>query len=365
MSSLDRSSLPSVYGVGLIALDLVLSGKSTTPVHSYAGGTCGNVLSILAYLGWEAYPVGRLDNDAASQRVKADMRSWGVKLDFTGCEPTSSTPIIIQEIREDKNGLPKHRFSWACPHCGSWLPAYKPILKEAAETISLSLDKPKVLFIDRLSRGAIILASKAASLGALVVFEPSANSDDKLLAEMLQIAHILKYAEERFEAIDGAMNKGSAVLLEIKTLGKEGLQFRHKLNGQKSGWTHFSALKAPVMKDTCGAGDWCTAGIISQIGCNGKKGFDRIQDKALSSAIRYGQALAAWNCGFEGARGGMYAIKKPLFCSQIKDILEGKGKPIYWTSQRSKSTIGITCPSCPPSRGLRQKPASKIEMASR
>ncbi len=28
----------------------------------------------------------------------------------------------------------------------------------------------------------------------------------------------------------------------------------------------------------------------------------------LQSAIDFGQALAAWNCGFLGARGGMYAV---------------------------------------------------------
>jgi sugar/nucleoside kinase (ribokinase family) len=59
-------------------------------------GTCGNVLSILAYLGWDAFPIARLNSDSASQRVKADMKRWGVKLDFASCPPTTHTPIIIQ-----------------------------------------------------------------------------------------------------------------------------------------------------------------------------------------------------------------------------------------------------------------------------
>ena len=47
---------PSIFGTGLIALDLVISSDPATPVQSWVGGTCGNVLSILAYLGWDAFP---------------------------------------------------------------------------------------------------------------------------------------------------------------------------------------------------------------------------------------------------------------------------------------------------------------------
>jgi sugar/nucleoside kinase (ribokinase family) len=102
---------PRVFGTGLIALDLVLSADPAAPVRSWAGGTCGNVLSILAYLGWDAFPIARLNSDSASQRVKADMKRWGVKLDFASCPPTTHTPIIIQEIRRGRNGAPTHRFS--------------------------------------------------------------------------------------------------------------------------------------------------------------------------------------------------------------------------------------------------------------
>ena len=73
---------PKVFGTGLIALDLVIGPKPETPVRSWAGGTCGNVLSILAYLGWDAYPVARMNSDVASDRVRADMKRWGVHLDW-------------------------------------------------------------------------------------------------------------------------------------------------------------------------------------------------------------------------------------------------------------------------------------------
>ena len=101
-----RSEKPRAFGTGLIALDLVMSANPNRPVQSWAGGTCGNVLSILAYLGWESYPIARMNGDPASERVRADMSRWGMKLDFAGCEPTSHTPIIIQEIRRGRDGSP-------------------------------------------------------------------------------------------------------------------------------------------------------------------------------------------------------------------------------------------------------------------
>ena len=72
---------PSVFGAGLIALDLVANADSSSSFRAQAGGTCGNVLTALAYLGWNSYPIARLNDDAASRVVRADLTRWGVHLD--------------------------------------------------------------------------------------------------------------------------------------------------------------------------------------------------------------------------------------------------------------------------------------------
>jgi hypothetical protein len=41
----------------------------------------------------------------------------------------------------------------------------------------------------------------------------------------------------------------------------------------------------------------------------------------LYEALCFGQALAAWNCSFEGARGGMYQVTKEALQSEITSIL--------------------------------------------
>jgi fructokinase len=204
MTSFGR---PKVFGAGLIALDLVVSSDPQMPVRSWAGGTCGNILSILAYLGWDAYPIGRLNSDPASIRVRSDMQRWGVRLDYASCKPTAHTPIIVQEIRRGRDGRPKHWFSWSCPRCGQWLPAFKPVTAEAAEVVTQGLAGASVFFLDRLSRAGLTLARSASDAGAVVVFEPSGKGADKLFGEALQLAHIVKYADERLIGLDDPLRK--------------------------------------------------------------------------------------------------------------------------------------------------------------
>jgi sugar/nucleoside kinase (ribokinase family) len=301
-------------------------------------------------LGWDAYPVARLDSDAASQRVKADLRRWGVHLDYVACAPTKATPIVVQEIRRDKTGSPRHRFSWSCLNCGTWLPSYQPVTASSVEPLAAQMAEPTVFFMDRLSRASLMLASAAAARGAVVVFEPSARSDDRLLREALRIAHIVKYADERFHRIDGVFTRGTPTLVEVQTLGAEGLRFRHRLNLHGvNAWKKLPAIKAPVLKDAAGSGDWCTAGLLSRIAKGGQAGLANITPDALQEALRFGQALAAWNCGFEGARGGMYAVDKQGHETQVREILHGQSSVALWrTVKLRQHTRSITCPACPP-----------------
>jgi fructokinase len=58
MNRTDRAA-PTAYGTGFVALDVVVDLKAGTEAR-FAGGTCGNVLTILAFLGWRAVPIASL-----------------------------------------------------------------------------------------------------------------------------------------------------------------------------------------------------------------------------------------------------------------------------------------------------------------
>src|SRR5437867_1521785 len=101
---------PRALGTGLVTLDVVLHAGSVEPPPSYAGGTCGNVLTILSYLGWETVPISRLSPGTATERLFADLARWNVSTDFISIERGGSTPIIIHHISRRPDDQPYHTF---------------------------------------------------------------------------------------------------------------------------------------------------------------------------------------------------------------------------------------------------------------
>src|SRR5208337_2161264 len=108
---------PIVIGTGLVALDIVFGPNGGESLGRWAGGTCGNVLTILSCLGWASYPVARFADDEQSQVLRQDLSSWGVHLDYVYQSASGSTPIILQHIRRDHRGDIIHTFSFKCPVC--------------------------------------------------------------------------------------------------------------------------------------------------------------------------------------------------------------------------------------------------------
>jgi fructokinase len=316
----DRQK-PAIIGTGLIALDIIFGREVEQLPQVMAGGTCGNVLAILSFLGWDSYPVARMSGDTASKLVAQDLSRWGVRMDFASATPSASTPIIVQRISRNSSGQSVHRFSWNCPVCGVYLPSYKPILATSAQQISSKLSAPNVFFLDRVSRGALILAEASAAQGALVVFEPSGVRDPKLFREALAISHVVKYSHERMGELGDSI-ASAAPPLQIETLGSGGLRYRSNLHSYRTrGWKRLDCWKVESVKDTAGAGDWCTAGLLHHLARNGAAGLRGVKAAELDSAMQLGQALAAWSCGYEGARGGLYCADRGTMWEEITGIM--------------------------------------------
>lgn len=332
--------VPRVLGAGLVALDLVVSPDAHVPIQAWAGGTCGNVLAILAWHGWDALPIARMNGDSASERVRSDLERFGVNMSLADCAPVTNTPIVVQEIRRNRSGAATHRFSWACLQCGGWLPSFKPVTRDVVERVQPFIADSSAFFFDRVSRGTLELAREAATAGAVVMFEPSGRGDDKMFNEALELAHIVKYADQRMANLTDEGPSENRVL-EIQTLGAEGLRFRMPQRKRADGWRLMKAAPAETVVDACGSGDWCSAGLLSHVASNGVDGLRGLTVKAATDALRYGQELAAWNCGFEGARGGMYQDVDMRFVPRIghlASIRPGRGEP-------TTSPL-IQCPKC-------------------
>lgn len=306
--------LPAVYGSGLIALDVVFSAQRPGSSWSAAGGTCGNVLAALSFLGWNSYPIARLNGDAASRRLQEDLLGCEVDLALASQHPPAPTPIIVQVIRHESDGHPRHRFLLACPECRNWLPPFRPVTREGAldviariSSATPLLPTPNVFFFDRVSRSTLLLAEAFCELGALVVFEPSGVGQPQLFEEAVGVAHVLKYSRDRRPDLSGRRFPRRRRLIEIETLGAAGLRFRSALH-PTCAWRSLAAVQAPVVLDTAGAGDWCTASFLLMVGSSGATGLAKASPEAVEHGLRFGQGAAAVACAFEGARGLMNAL---------------------------------------------------------
>jgi fructokinase len=359
--NVNFEAAPLAAGTGLVALDVVLSQDRPEKPRYWAGGTCGNVLVALRYLGWQSAPIARLREGAAASGLLEDLKRWGVATSFVSLSEDGSTPVIVERIRRAPGGEVFHTFSWRCPSCGARFPGYKPVLAAEAEELVGQLGSPRVFFFDRLSRGAIILAQAVAERGAAVVFEPSSVGTPSLFREAWELADVVKYSHERLSELPADLDGLKDPKVQIETLGKDGLRYRTRLPGSKTGaWRWLESVPAARVRDTAGAGDWCTAGIVHRLFPAGASALEAATDAHVLDAVRYGQALGAWTCGFEGARGGMYEVEKDRFDEQVAALLGTRLIPesdAFRRQAAAENAVACLCPSCEQPGRMAVRPA--------
>ncbi|MBS1773928.1 MAG: hypothetical protein JST82_13805 [Bacteroidetes bacterium] len=334
-------------GIGLVALDVIMNGdKAFKPLY-FVGGSCGNVMAILAYMDWQTFPVARLANNDATKIILKEFKQNHVNTELVSVTNDGSTPIIIHRVLKDKAGKPKHRFEFRDPETGKYLPSYKPVLASAIPDIVDKKPSAKVLYLDRITRSSVELAKECKSSGGVVFLEPSSIREEKIFNECLSYCDIIKFSSERIPNYK-QLYKKPRVALEIETLGEKGLNFRTIYD---TNWSYLPAYKISNVFDAAGAGDWCSSGVIHRLLSSGS--FEKNLSKdILIEAMNFGQLLGSLNCLFLGARGLMFANSFSDLLEEIqkdnaqdiidefeKRILKADVKPTRYVSNRSLNTI--------------------------
>ena len=301
-----------IVGAGMVALDIIINNGAKTPIFS-AGGTCGNVLAGLSFLGWESTPISRVGMDLAGGILIQDLLDNGVNIEHITQEEKLGTPRIVERL--NSNGVyAKHSFLLRCPTCHAYLPRFQsPKLEVINDIISKNYLNPEVYLFDRVTPSTLKLAGNYREEGALIFFEPINLKSTDGLEKAINLSHIVKYAgNESEKRLKGSVNdqimqniRSFGPTLVIQTLGKYGLSF---INGKKSKPQYRKSFEINRIYDTSGAGDWCTVGFLFYLKelalDNNVRLVETLESNDLiNSALSFGQILASLSCMFVGARG--------------------------------------------------------------
>ena len=304
----------SFWGAGFVAMDVVEFDNGS---FATTGGSCGNVVAILAWLGWHARPIARLGKDEIGNFVRTELNTLGADVTYLSSEERVKTPVVMHKFSRTTNGNRSHHFSFNCPACGKWLPRHRSITLKQATALIGENETPEVFYFDRVSPGSLFLAQVARDRGALVIFEPASGRDNANFRKAIEVCHVFKYSYESLHWTSGRNLLNSPELV-VETRGASGLRFRW--NGR---WSSLDAYEVRGLVDAAGSGDWCTALLIHQLATEGVTSFNRVSHRKVKDALATGQAAAAINCRLTGSRGIMFtydldALNKELL--RVKEL---------------------------------------------
>jgi fructokinase len=343
-----QNAARSVLGAGLITLDIIIQEQEGSSIAHAVGGTCGNVIAALAYLGWDTTPIGRLGDDAAGHAIRQELSGLGVSSSQLTREDELSSARIVQFIVERRNGI-RHRFGFSCPTCGNPFSRFRPPTLEQAEAALAKNYAPDVFFFDRVSAAILAMASEFRKRGALIYFEPSGVGRPAEFIKALAVAHIVKYSADRMHGRLPGLPSLKGQRLEIETQGPQGLRFRWLGDGGTKSWHAQTAFKVRTLRDAAGAGDWCTAGFLYQLDWKRDREFAELKEEELNPSLMFGQALAALNCQHVGARGATIDVDSTSMLNSVS-VVQAKGTTDSPTHVRSRKTSArrhaVSCQTC-------------------
>lgn len=231
-----------------------------TIIKRCVGNTCGNIATILPYLGVQTYPIGHFDLSEQGLQIKADLERYGADTRFVQNSDKGGTTISeCLHKRNNKTGEEKLSFRQFGP-ASRFAKRKYPRGRDEAPAFLEALDfTPDVFFFDAPECGFRVIAEGLRQRGTLVYFEPEGSDTESKLMDAIRKSDIIKFSEQRFP--DASFVNEFKDKLFIQTMGDKGIRF--SLCG--SDWTVIPPVINTNVVDTEGAGDWTTSQFIACI----------------------------------------------------------------------------------------------------
>ena len=263
------------------------------------GGTCGNVMCMLAHFGWEAFPVTKLDRSEEGLGMTKSLEEYGCDCRFVTNTDDGGTTILTIRHGLDENGNKKMSVRQGSPG-GSRFPRRRHLrLRDQAPAFIEALDfVPDVFFFDDPAAGYRYMARELREKGALVYFEPSVI-EEKADFESIAASDIIKFSGENVQDVSFIDNYKDKLF--IQTLGSDGLRFN--LRGE--GWVNLPPVENDNVADWEGAGDWTTSAFLNALAEADALSIKRLTSALVKDALEKAQIVASRSVSFIGSKGMM------------------------------------------------------------
>ena len=268
------------------------------------GGTCGNIMCMLAHLGWDARPQVKLHRDEG-EKLKDSLISYG-------CDPRHISLV-------DKGGFSGliciHRRNRATGQHEMGLKGFGPngsrfrkvTELRARDEVPAFLETlgeiPDVYFFDHNEAGPRRMAKEFRSLGTLIYYEAENSRDRNKFLKSVEEADIVKFSDENVSDIDFC--KDFQDKLFIQTQGSKGMIF--SLNG--GDWVKVNPVPVDNVVDWEGCGDTVSAVFLNELYKLGLPGVSQLTGDLVLKALNVAAKKSALNTRYYGSKGWIKAEK--------------------------------------------------------
>ena len=266
-------------------------------VKEEAGGTCGNIMCMLAYMGWKTYPLAQLDNSEEGMKMTESLKGFGCDCRFVSNTEDGGTTLLTIKHGLDTEGNKQTRVMHGSPG-GSRFPRRRFLrLRDQAPEFLEKLDfVPDVFFFDDPAAGHRYMAKELKAKGSLVFFEPE-KCDEKARLNSIKVSDVVKFSDENVP--DVSFTDVFKDKLFIQTLGAEGLRF----NLKDQGWVSLPPVENDNVADWDGAGDWTTSAFLDALSKADALSIDKMTVEIVKDALEKAQAVASKSVSYIGSKG--------------------------------------------------------------
>ena len=296
----------TVIGSGIYMLDIIVVREypewpalrpfTDRTVIEEVGGTCGNVMCILSWLGWNAMPQASLDDSPEGLKMAADLARYGCDCRYVTNTPGGGTTLLRCTHKKNPDGSHAIAFRAGSPGGSRFPKRHFLRAKDEAPAFLESLEEaPGVYFFDDPAAGHRLIARALKDSGALICFEPS-RIETKADLESVALSDIVKFSGENIP--DTSFTDRFPDKLFIQTLGADGARFRLR----RGNWVHADPVPCSNVVDWEGAGDWTTAVFLTRL-ADADKPFESLDDDTVADCLKAAQTVAAESVRFLSSKG--------------------------------------------------------------